>query len=302
MYFFVIGKLLNKSPTQSPKSTRCIQQHRMRCNSKTISRHAAGSKVGKLKAASQVHRCDCNILNLLETNRSSGDAADRGSCLSGALPTLASAVTKRHMHRILDAFVTGFPREGPIRMLGHQQCARPMEGTLRVRNRILQLHRANRLEYWTVPLPMEDERRLQQMLPGILRGIADPDIFEFVWQDSQIRIDDDFIVHYPTVEEWEWEEAMTCPVPHPHVWIETAAAGPDGADERIYIWDVTPSVGSPAHLNPSYRNSCRHLCRTRSQSCRGRWPDHSSADGTDGGRNTPQAHLHHDRGRDRRDG
>ncbi|OJH54713.1 hypothetical protein ATN81_11825 [Agrobacterium pusense] len=114
-----------------------------------------------------------------------------------------------------------------------------MEGTLRFRNRILQLDRANRLEYGTVPLPPEDERRLLLMLPDILRRIADPDIFEFAWQDSGIRIDDDYLVHYPTVEEWEWEEAMTCPVPHPHVWIETAAVGPDGANDRVYIWDVT---------------------------------------------------------------
>lgn len=63
-----------------------------------------------------------------------------------------------------------------------------MERMLRVRNRILQLHRANRLEYRTVPLPMEDERRRLLMLPDILRGIADPDIFEFVWEDSQIRV------------------------------------------------------------------------------------------------------------------
>lgn len=118
-----------------------------------------------------------------------------------------------------------------------------MEGTLRVRNRILQLHRANRLEYGTVPLPIEDERRLLLMLPEILRSIASPDIFEFVWQDSRIRIDDDFIVHYPTVEEWEWEEAMTCPIPHPHVWIETAVTGPDDGTDRIYIWDVTRDEG-----------------------------------------------------------
>lgn len=114
---------------------------------------------------------------------------------------------------------------------------------MRVRNRILQLDRANRLEYATVPLPAEDEQRLMLLLPDILRRIADPDIFEFVWQDSQIRIDDDYMVHYPTVEEWEWEEAMTCPVPHPRVWIETALAGPDGASDRVYIWDVTRDDG-----------------------------------------------------------
>lgn len=114
---------------------------------------------------------------------------------------------------------------------------------MRVRNRILQLHRANRLNYATVPLPPEDERRLTLLLPDILRRIADPDIFEFVWRDSGICIDDDYMVHYPTVEEWEWEEAMSCPVPHPHVWIETTASGPDGASHRNYIWDVTREEG-----------------------------------------------------------
>ncbi|MFC6448356.1 hypothetical protein [Shinella zoogloeoides] len=114
---------------------------------------------------------------------------------------------------------------------------------MRVRNRILQLNRANRLKFGTVPLPMKDEWRLRGMRAGLLDRIAAPDIFEFVWVGSQICIDNDFIVHYPTVEEWEWEEAMTCPVPHPHVWIETAADGPDGADERIYIWDVTRDEG-----------------------------------------------------------
>lgn len=114
---------------------------------------------------------------------------------------------------------------------------------MRVRNRIFKLRRANRLEYGTVPLPEADERRLIMLLPDILRRIADPDIFEFVWEGANISIDANDMVHYPTVEEWEWEEAMTCPVPHPHVWIETAASGPDGARDRIYIWDVVRDEG-----------------------------------------------------------
>ena len=57
---------------------------------------------------------------------------------------------------------------------------------MRVRNRIFQLQRAGRLEYGTVPLPEADERRLVMLLPDILRRIADPEIFEFVWQDSQM--------------------------------------------------------------------------------------------------------------------
>lgn len=109
---------------------------------------------------------------------------------------------------------------------------------MRIRNRILQLYRANRLQFASVPLPLEDQRRLVLLFPDILDRIADPDIFEFEWHESQICIDGDDLVHYPTVEEWEWEEAMSCPVPHPHCWIETAVSAQDGSKERIYIWDV----------------------------------------------------------------
>jgi len=110
---------------------------------------------------------------------------------------------------------------------------------MRVRNRILELDDADRLQFTSVPLPDEDQGPLKLLVRDLLRRIDDPEIFEFVWHGSEIRIDDDYMVHYPSVEEWEWEEAMSCPVPHPHVWIETASSGPDGANERIYIWDVT---------------------------------------------------------------
>lgn len=110
---------------------------------------------------------------------------------------------------------------------------------MRVRNRILQLHRANRLGYGSVPLlGGEDQQWLMSVVPQVLNHMADADIFEFVWRDSGIRIDEDYLVHYPDVEEWEWDEAMTCPVPHRHIWIETAVANPEGTRDRIYIWDV----------------------------------------------------------------
>lgn len=121
---------------------------------------------------------------------------------------------------------------------------------MRVRNRILQLARANRLEYGSVPLGEEDQRRLASLFPRILGSIADAGIFEFVWQDAGIRIDADYLVHYPDVEEWEWEEAMTCPVPHPHVWVETAASGSEDASDRTYIWDVVQDEGSGFTATP----------------------------------------------------
>jgi len=124
------------------------------------------------------------------------------------------------------------------------------ELSMTIRNEILQLHRESRLVYGGVPMPPDDELRVFGMMPDILRRISDPDIFEFAWQGSGISIDAEYLVHYPTVEEWEWEEAMTCPVPHPHIWIETEVSAPHGAPDRIYIWDVTRDEGQGFTATP----------------------------------------------------
>lgn len=107
-----------------------------------------------------------------------------------------------------------------------------------VRNQILDLHRSNKLNYGAVPLSTEDQQLLIDHIPGVLDRMANPDIFEFKWEDAGIWLDNDLLVHYPDIDDQEWEEAVKCPVPHPVIWVETNVRDPQNQDDRTYIWHI----------------------------------------------------------------
>lgn len=106
------------------------------------------------------------------------------------------------------------------------------------RNRILDLYRNERLQFTTVPLPEQDTRLLQGLMPDILEKIANQAIFEFSWEDSDIKLDNDLDVYYPNVDDNEWTEALRCPLPHPYIWLETGVRDPWLHNDRTYIWYI----------------------------------------------------------------
>ena len=113
---------------------------------------------------------------------------------------------------------------------------------LHTRNIILNLARNQRLDYALV-LPDQDVELTKRLYRKVLNRIADPAIFEFVWKDSGIRIDDDELTHYPEVGADELVDISIYPLPQEHIWIETAVKDPFGGADRMYIWDVERSKG-----------------------------------------------------------
>jgi len=107
-----------------------------------------------------------------------------------------------------------------------------------VRNQILKLHRSKKLKFGGVPVSAADQHKLRHHIPSVLDRIANPEIFEFRWEDAGIWMSDNDLVHYPDVDDQEWQEAVKCPVPHPFVWVEVGVNYPQNQGERIYIWYI----------------------------------------------------------------
>ncbi|MEX4008477.1 hypothetical protein [Neoaquamicrobium sediminum] len=106
------------------------------------------------------------------------------------------------------------------------------------RSRILELHRTGQLRFTSVPLPESDSRLLRSLMPGILEKMANPDTFEFSWENSGIELDDELDVYYPDVDDDEWKAAIKCPIPHPYIWVETGVRDPRLHDDRAYSWFI----------------------------------------------------------------
>lgn len=107
-----------------------------------------------------------------------------------------------------------------------------------VRREILELNRSGRLRWGSVPLPPRDVEELRRSMPDVISAVANPEIFEFDWQDAAISLDDGYDTHYPTVDDWEWLEGIASPVPHPFIWLQTRVLDPHGDGDRFYIWNI----------------------------------------------------------------
>lgn len=109
---------------------------------------------------------------------------------------------------------------------------------MHTRNLILNLMRANRLEISAPDIPEHERELIFRDIPGVMASISAPDIFEFVWHDHGILLDEDDLTHYPLIEHEEYEEGLKCPLPHPHIWLEGDVNDPKTGLVRKYIWDI----------------------------------------------------------------
>lgn len=108
---------------------------------------------------------------------------------------------------------------------------------LPTRNLILNLARTNRLAY-AIVLPNQDLALTESLYRRIIARLSDPETFEFVWKEPGIHIDSEELTYYPHVEADELTDISTYPLPHEHVWIETAVKNPFDGPDRMYIWDL----------------------------------------------------------------